>query len=145
MKKSREKNIQQLPSVWLSLIPLGALVAMLFFSVTTFGTDTLSGASQLSLLFAGAVAAFLGMAVYKLKWSMIEGAFISGISNIMPSVLILLVIGALSGAWMASGIVPGFIYYGLKIIHPKFEMLLHAQTRNGCSEQAPSRHISKTA
>ena len=120
MKKSREKNIQQLPSVWLSLIPLGALVAMLFFSVTTFGTDTLSGASQLSLLFAGAVAAFLGMAVYKLKWSMIEGAFISGISNIMPSVLILLVIGALSGAWMASGIVPGFIYYGLKIIHPKF-------------------------
>ena len=38
----------------------------------------------------------------------------------MPAVLILLVIGALSGAWMAGGIVPGFIYYGIKIIHPKF-------------------------
>jgi NhaC family Na+:H+ antiporter len=38
----------------------------------------------------------------------------------MPSVLILLTIGALSGAWMVSGIVPGFIYYGIQIIHPKF-------------------------
>jgi NhaC family Na+:H+ antiporter len=119
-KDSESRRCQALPSVWLSLVPVVALVTMLFFAVSTFGTDTLSGASQLSLLFAGAVAAFLGITVYKLKWSMIEDVFVSGISSVMPSVLILLIIGALSGAWMASGIVPGFIYYGLKIIHPKF-------------------------
>ena len=120
MGKTKLKSRQRLPSVWLSLVPVVALVTMLFFSVSTFGTDTLSGASQLSLLFAGAVAAFLGVTVYKLKWSMIEDVFVSGVSSVMPSVLILLIIGALSGAWMVSGIVPGFIYYGLKIIHPKF-------------------------
>jgi NhaC family Na+:H+ antiporter len=60
------------------------------------------------------------MGVYKLSWTAVEHSIVSGIGEVMPSVLILLVIGALSGAWMASGIVPGFIYYGMKIIHPKF-------------------------
>lgn len=36
----------------------------------------------------------------------------------MPSILILLLIGALAGTWMISGVVPAMIYYGLKIFHP---------------------------
>ena len=109
-----------LPSVWLSMIPIVVLVTLLYFAVGTFGTDTLSGASQLALLFAGAVAAALGIGVYRLSWTAIERSIVFGIGDVMPSVLILLVIGALSGAWMVSGIVPGFIYYGMGIIHPKF-------------------------
>ena len=109
-----------LPSVWLSMIPIVVLVTLLYFAVGTFGTDTLSGASQLALLFAGAVAAALSIGVYRLSWTAIERSIVSGIGDVMPSVLILLVIGALSGAWMVSGIVPGFIYYGMGIIHPKF-------------------------
>ena len=120
MKKKDISSGVALPSVWLSLLPIIVLVALLFFAVSTFGTDTLSGASQLALLFSGAVAAALGMGVYKLSWTAVEHSIVSGIGEVMPSVLILLVIGALSGAWMASGIVPGFIYYGMKIIHPKF-------------------------
>lgn len=34
------------------------------------------------------------------------------------AVIILLLIGALSGAWMVSGVVPSLIYYGVQIIHP---------------------------
>lgn len=109
-----------LPSIWLSFIPIITLVAVLFFSVLTFGVDTLSGASQLTLLLAGAVAAAIGIGVYKIKWHQLEGAFVSSIAAVMPSILILLLIGALSGAWMCSGIVPGFIYYGMKIIHPQY-------------------------
>ena len=120
MKKKDISSGVALPSVWLSLLPIVVLVALLFFADSTFGTDTLSGASQLALLFSGAVAAALGMGVYKLSWTAVEHSIVSGIGEVMPSVLILLVIGALSGAWMASGIVPGFIYYGMKIIHPKF-------------------------
>lgn len=120
MKKKDISSGVALPSVWLSLLPIVVLVALLFFAVSAFGTDTLSGASQLALLFSGAVAAALGMGVYKLSWTALEHSIVSGIGEVMPSVLILLVIGALSGAWMASGIVPGFIYYGMKIIHPKF-------------------------
>ncbi len=109
-----------LPSIWLSLLPVIALVSMLSFSVITFGVDTLSGASQLTLLISAAIAAAIGMGVYKMSWAQIEDSFVSSISSVMPSVILLLFIGALSGAWMCSGIVPGFIYYGMKIIHPKF-------------------------
>ena len=120
MKKKDISANGALPSVWLSMVPIVVLVTLLFFAVGTFGTDTLSGASQLALLFSGGVAAALGIGVYRLSWTAIERSIVSGIGDVMPSVLILLVIGALSGAWMVSGIVPGFIYYGMKIIHPKF-------------------------
>lgn len=120
MKKKDISVNGALPSVWLSMIPIVVLVTLLYFAVGTFGTDTLSGASQLALLFAGGVAAALGIGVYRLSWTAIERSIVSGIGDVMPSVLILLVIGALSGAWMVSGIVPGFIYYGMGIIHPKF-------------------------
>lgn len=108
------------PSAWLSLIPIAFLVVMLFFSVVSFGVDTLSGASQLTLLISAGIAAAIAMGVYKISWAQIEHSIISSISTVMPSVILLLFIGALSGAWMCSGIVPGFIYYGMKIIHPKF-------------------------
>jgi NhaC family Na+:H+ antiporter len=114
------KSQKPLPSVWLSFLPIITLVTVLFFSVLTFGVDTLSGASQLTLLLAGAVAASIGIGIYKIKWTELEGSFVSSIAAVMPSILILLFIGALSGAWMCSGIVPGFIYYGMKVIHPKF-------------------------
>ena len=120
MKKKDISANSALPSVWLSMVPIVVLVTLLYFAVGTFGTDTLSGASQLALLFSGGVAAALGVGVYRLSWTAIERSIVSGIGDVMPSVLILLVIGALSGAWMVSGIVPGFIYYGMKIIHPKF-------------------------
>ena len=93
---------------------------MLSFSVISFGVDTLSGASQLTLLVSAAIAAAIGMGVYKISWKQIEESFIASISPVMPSIILLLLIGALGGAWMCSGIVPGFIYYGMKIIHPKF-------------------------
>lgn len=120
MNSSSIDEKTRLPSIWLSLLPVVTLVVLLFFSVCTFGSGTLDGASQVSLIFAAAVAAFIGVAVYGLKWAYIEDSFVSGITAVMPSILILLAIGALSGAWMASGIVPGFICYGMKIIHPQF-------------------------
>ena len=36
----------------------------------------------------------------------------------LPSILILLIIGMLSGTWMLSGVVPTMIYYGLEFINP---------------------------
>ena len=108
------------PPIWLSLIPIVSLIVMLFFSVLSFGVDTLSGASQLTLLISAGIAASIAMGVYKITWVQIEQSIVSSISMVMPSIILLLFIGALSGAWMCSGIVPGFIYYGMKTIHPQF-------------------------
>lgn len=37
----------------------------------------------------------------------------------MPSILILLMIGALAGTWLLSGVIPTLIYYGLQVFNPK--------------------------
>ncbi|MBE6082311.1 MAG: Na+/H+ antiporter NhaC [Tissierellaceae bacterium] len=53
-----------------------------------------------------------------IKWDTIEGAINEGGRLAMQTLLILLIIGMTMGAWMASGTVPGLIYYGLKLINP---------------------------
>ncbi|MBQ1759447.1 MAG: sodium:proton antiporter, partial [Prevotella sp.] len=42
------------------------------------------------------------------------------VANCTPSIIILLLIGAISGTWMVSGIVPTMIYYGMQILHPQW-------------------------
>ena len=49
----------------------------------------------------------------------IRDSMVRSIGSAMPSILILLMIGALAGTWLLSGVVPTLIYYGLKIFHPK--------------------------
>ena len=41
-------------------------------------------------------------------------------AGVTSAIIILLIIGALSGVWMISGVVPTLIYYGMQIIHPDF-------------------------
>ena len=36
------------------------------------------------------------------------------------ALLILLMVGALAGTWLVSGIIPTMIYYGLQILNPTF-------------------------
>jgi NhaC family Na+:H+ antiporter len=43
----------------------------------------------------------------------------SSISSTSSAIIILLLIGALTGTWLISGIVPAMIYYGLKILNPE--------------------------
>ena len=56
----------------------------------------------------------------KVKWKAIEEAICNNILGVATALIILLLIGALSGAWMVSGVVPTLIYYGMQIIHPNF-------------------------
>ena len=45
---------------------------------------------------------------------------VNNITGVATALIILLIIGALSGSWMISGVVPTLIYYGMQIIHPSF-------------------------
>ena len=110
-----------LPRVhWMvALIPLAVLVALQVVVIREFGSDALDGASQTALLFAAAVAAAMGMIFYKVPWSSIDGAIGQNIKTMGPAILILFLIGAVSGSWMMSGVVPTMIYYGMQIVSPK--------------------------
>ena len=107
----------------IALIPIILLVGLLALDISIFGSDAILGASQVSLLVASGVCVWLSMWLYKTPWTAFEEAIRSNVGDVTNAIVILLLIGALSGAWTVSGIVPTFIYYGLKIISPKLFLL----------------------
>ena len=107
----------------IALIPIVLLVGLLALDISIFGSDAILGASQVSLLVASGVCVWLSMWLYKTPWTAFEEAIRSNVGDVTNAIVILLLIGALSGAWTVSGIVPTFIYYGLKIISPKLFLL----------------------
>lgn len=113
-------SMKKIPSPLVSLFPIAFLVGMLFATIHTFGSDALSGGSQVSLLTTTAVCIFIGMAFYRIPWKDYEIAITNNIAGVTTAIIILLIIGALSGMWMISGVVPTLIYYGIQIIHPDF-------------------------
>ena len=110
---------KQTPSAFLSLLPLVVLVLMLVATIRAYGSDSLAGASQVTLLVVSAFCVLLGTQFLKVPFTEFEQAITRNISSVTSAILILLFIGALSGTWMVSGVVPSLIYYGMKIIHPE--------------------------
>ena len=96
---------------------------MVAIAVSIFGGDALNGGSQMALLFATAICLIIGKLTVKFHWNEFEKSLHKNIKNISTALLILLIIGALSGTWMISGVVPMFISYGLKIIRPEIFLL----------------------
>lgn len=111
----KDKN----PSALVSLLPFLFLVAALSVVIYVFGTDALSGASQVALLFAAGFTVVLSMVLYKTSWKVFEESILENITSVGTSIVILLLIGAVSGSWMISGVVPTMIYYGMKVIFPE--------------------------
>lgn len=104
--------------IWLSLLPLVALVFMLIFTIKTFSSNSLNGATQVVLLSASAICCIIGIVYSKVPWRNFEESITKNIASVASALIILLLIGALGSSWMVSGIVPTMIYYGMEIIHP---------------------------
>lgn len=106
------------PSWWVSLIPFIVLIAVLVVVIKVFGADALDGGSQVSLLFATGVTVAISMIFYRVPWKEFEEGITDNMKSVGTAVLILLLIGAVAGSWMVSGVVPTMIYYGMKVIFP---------------------------
>ena len=100
-----------------SLIPLIILIILLTYNVFVFEEDALSGSNQFILLIGAAVAAIIGF-YYKISYKNMLVKVADNFQSVAGAILILLFVGALAGTWLASGIIPAMIYYGLKILHP---------------------------
>ena len=111
-------NRGERPSCVVSLIPFVVLVAFLVLVIKGFGADALSGGSQVALMFAAGVTVAISMIFYRIPWKDFEEAMVENLSSVGTSVIILLLIGAVAGSWMVSGVVPTLIYYGMKVITP---------------------------
>lgn len=106
------------PKLIHGIIPIAFLILFLTLNVIYFGDDTLTGANQIALLLASTIGSAIAVSL-GYKWDYIRQIIVKTIGSAMPSILILMLIGALAGTWMISGVVPTLIYYGLKILTPK--------------------------
>ena len=104
-------------SLLVALIPVIGLIAMLAADVIWFGEDSSYGANQMALLIAALIAGGIGVS-RGTKWKEIRDAIASSIGQATEAILILLLIGALTGTWLMAGIIPAFIHYGLLVLQP---------------------------
>jgi NhaC family Na+:H+ antiporter len=105
---------KKIPTFTQSLIPLIAIVVFL-----GFGYGLLHLNAEILLIAAATVAGFIAVRLgYSFKE--IENGIIKSMMKGMPAMLIVIVVGALIGSWIACGTIPMLVYYGLKIISPQY-------------------------
>lgn len=109
MKKNVEPRKATLAE---ALIVFLGLVLIMCVSILVFEIDP-HIPMFIGVIFAALMAMFIGY-----SWDDIEKAMVKGISQALPSVMILITIGILVGVWIATGVVPSMIYYGLNILKP---------------------------
>ena len=118
-KKPTKSDFNEL-SIYGALVPVFALILMLFYNVFfVFGDDALSGSNQFILILGAAVAAIVGF-INKTSYHKMLEEVSQNLKSTSGALLILLMVGALSGTWLVSGIIPTMIYYGLQLLNPTF-------------------------
>ncbi|WP_449355263.1 Na+/H+ antiporter NhaC [Virgibacillus natechei] len=116
MKEDKNKSIKK-PSFIEVIILLALFLVIAFLFTAVFDLSI-----QLALFIALFLVIILGLKV-GYKYDELQEALKDGISSGLDAVLILITVGALIGTWIAGGIVPSIIYYGLEFIHPSIFLL----------------------
>ena len=114
-KGSKEKK--QTPkkaSLGVALIPMISMALLL-----GIGYGIYKIRPQVLLVAAAFLTGILGL-ILRFKWQDMERGIVDSIHKAMPAILIMLCVGILIGAWISSGTIPMIIYFGLKLISPKF-------------------------
>lgn len=87
------------------------------------GALVIKSPTVVNLIVAGLVASFLAM-MWGVKWDTIQEDILDFARRMFPAILILIFVGMLVGAWIQAGTVPIMIYYGLKVLTPKFFLVI---------------------
>lgn len=111
---------RNIPHPLVALIPVLFLIGLLVVIINLFGSDALSGGSQLALIFGMALCILISTVFYHVPWRKFEKQMAKTMSGIFVTIMILLSVGMLAGSWMISGVVPTLIYYGIELLSPKF-------------------------
>lgn len=102
----------RLPSFMEAFISLASLILGIGVSIVIYGLDP-----QVPMLLGVIVASLIAMRC-RFSWHSIQDGMVQGITNALPAMIILLVVGILIGVWIVAGVVPTLIFYGLKLLSP---------------------------
>ena len=107
-----DEGTHKRPTLLVALIPIIFLIGILSIGVFVYGQDA-HILLAISACFAGLVGKYLGY-----SWKEMEEQIMKSIGLSMQASFILMTVGILVAVWIASGVVPTMIYYGLMVIHP---------------------------
>ncbi len=110
------KNVKEF-SFFLAFLPIIVLIGLLASNIYFFSDSATGGPNQIALLIAAAFTIYIAQRL-GFSWKRMQKGMVRSIKSALPAILILLMIGALAGTWMVSGVVPAMIYYGLDILNP---------------------------
>ena len=102
----------RMPHLWEAIISLFSLVVGISISIVAYGLDP-----QIPMLLGVIVASLVALRC-GFSWQNIQNGMVRGITNALPAMIILLVVGILIGVWILAGVVPTLIYYGLQFMSP---------------------------
>lgn len=111
------------PSLAMALTPVIFLILALAANVLIFtqvyDEDPLAGSNQFILILSGLVAGTMAIRFGK-SWTDVFDGVSRSIMDTSKAILILLMIGALAGGWLISGVIPAFVYYGIQILDASY-------------------------
>ena len=99
--------------MWQCILVMVVMIVLIFWGVM----KSSAGEAHVSLVLAGAFAALVAMA-NGWKWKVMEKGILAAIDRTMQAILILAVVGLMLGSWMAGGVIPSMMYFGIKVIAP---------------------------
>lgn len=105
-------------NMWEAMVPVIILMALLAYNIF-FADGELLGVytNQYILLTAGGIASIVGL-YNKVSFKVMFEEILESLKSIFVPILILLLVGALAGTWLVSGIIPAMVYYGLQVLNP---------------------------
>ncbi|WP_346917464.1 Na+/H+ antiporter NhaC [Clostridium sp.] len=106
------------PSLLVSVIPFVCLICFMLLGVLVFDS-----APQIPLVICCAITAIIGKLLGH-SWDDMEASMIKTNSMAMQANFIIMIVGCLVGSWIAGGVVPGMIFYGLKLFTPTMFLFL---------------------
>lgn len=77
----------------------------------------------MSMFICTVICAVYAMLVLKIRWEDLNASILAALNKAMPSILLLMLVGFLSAAWLACGTTPALIYYGMLVIKPQIFFL----------------------
>jgi len=107
----------QAPNLLISVIPLIVMVLLLIVGYGVFKI----GAEVLLVITAFVTGILARMSGY--SWDIMQQGIVDSITKALPAMLIVITVGVLIGSWIIGGTIPMLIYYGLKMISPRFFLL----------------------
>lgn len=102
------------PTLFEALIPIIFMVIALIVGIFIYETDP-----HIPLLLSAGVATLVAFRL-GFTWGEVEKGMLDAVRLALQAVVILMVIGTIIGSWIAGGIVPTMIYYGLDILSPSY-------------------------